>query len=393
MSGEVAIKNMTLNFGPQHPAAHGVLRLVLEMDGEVVERADPHIGLLHRGTEKLIEYKTYTQAIPYFDRLDYVSPMCQEHAFVLAVEKLLGLEVPLRGQYIRVMFDEVTRILNHLLNIPAYAMDVGAITPFLWVFEQRELLMEFYERVSGARLHAAYYRPGGVHQDLPAGLLDDLWAWSEKFPKVVDDMEGLLTENRIFKQRLVDVCPVSAEDAIAWGFTGPVLRASGVPWDLRKSQPYMVYDRMEFDIPVGKHGDCYDRYLVRVAEMRESLKIVQQCIKQMPGGPASSTDHKVMPPSRGEMKHSMEALIHHFKLYTEGYHVPAGETYTAVEAPKGEFGVYLVSDGTNKPHRCKIRAPGFPHLQAMDFLCKGYMLADSVAILGSLDIVFGEIDR
>jgi NADH-quinone oxidoreductase subunit D len=390
---ETHIKPMTMNFGPQHPAAHGVLRMVMEMDGEVVRRVDPHIGLLHRGTEKLIEYKTYTQAIPYFDRLDYVSPMCQEHAFVLAVEKLLGLEVPLRGQYIRVMFDEITRILNHLLNIPAYAMDVGAITPFLWVFEQRELLMEFYERVSGARLHAAYYRPGGVHQDLPAGLLDDLWAWSEKFPKVVDDMEGLLTNNRIFKQRLVDVCPVTAEDAIAWGFTGPVLRASGVPWDLRKSQPYMVYDRMEFDIPVGKHGDCYDRYLVRVAEMRESLKIVQQCIKQMPGGPASSTDHKVMPPSRGEMKHSMEALIHHFKLYTEGFHVPAGETYTAVEAPKGEFGVYLVSDGTNKPHRCKIRAPGFPHLQAMDFLCKGYMLADSVAILGSLDIVFGEIDR
>ena len=390
---EVSIANYMVNFGPQHPAAHGVLRLVMELDGEIVERCDPHIGLLHRGTEKLIEYKTYTQAIPYFDRLDYVSPMCQEHAFVLAVEKLLGLEVPLRGQYIRVMFDEITRILNHLLNIPAYAMDVGAITPFLWVFEQRELLMEFYERVSGARLHAAYYRPGGVHQDLPAGLLDDLWAWSEKFPKVVDDMEGLLTNNRIFKQRLVDVCPVTAEDAIAWGFTGPVLRASGVPWDLRKSQPYMVYDRMEFDIPVGKHGDCYDRYLVRVAEMRESLKIVQQCIKQMPGGPASSTDHKVMPPSRGEMKHSMEALIHHFKLYTEGYHVPAGETYTAVEAPKGEFGVYLVSDGTNKPHRCKIRAPGFPHLQAMDFVSSGHMLADVTAILGSLDLVFGEVDR
>jgi NADH-quinone oxidoreductase subunit D len=390
---EMQIKPMTMNFGPQHPAAHGVLRMVMEMDGEVVRRVDPHIGLLHRGTEKLIEYKTYTQAIPYFDRLDYVSPMCQEHAFVLAVEKLLGLEVPLRGQYIRVMFDEVTRILNHLLNIPAYAMDVGAITPFLWVFEQRELLMEFYERVSGARLHAAYYRPGGVHQDIPAGLLEDLWAWSEQFPQIVDDMEGLLTNNRIFKQRLVDVCPVSAEDAIAWGFTGPVLRASGVPWDLRKSQPYMVYDRMDFDIPVGKNGDCYDRYLVRVAEMRESLKIVRQCIKEMPGGPASSTDHKVMPPSRGEMKQSMEALIHHFKLYTEGYHVPAGETYTAIEAPKGEFGVYLVSDGTNKPHRCKIRAPGFPHLQAMDFLCKGYMLADSVAILGSLDIVFGEIDR
>ena len=390
---EMQIKPMTMNFGPQHPAAHGVLRMVMEMDGEVVRRVDPHIGLLHRGTEKLIEYKTYMQAIPYFDRLDYVSPMCQEHAFVLGVEKLLGLEVPLRGQYIRVLFDEVTRILNHLLNIPAYAMDVGAITPFLWVFEQRELLMEFYERVSGARLHAAYYRPGGVHQDIPAGLLEDLAAWCDQFPKVVDDMEGLLTENRIFKQRLVDVCPVSAEDAIAWGFTGPVLRASGVPWDLRKSQPYMVYDRMDFDIPVGKNGDCYDRYLVRVAEMRESLKIVRQCIEQMPGGPASSNDHKVTPPSRGEMKNSMESLIHHFKLYTEGFHVPAGETYTAVEAPKGEFGVYLVSDGTNKPHRCKIRAPGFPHLAAMDFLCKGYMLADSVAILGSLDIVFGEIDR
>ena len=390
---ETHIKPMTMNFGPQHPAAHGVLRMVMEMDGEIVRRVDPHIGLLHRGTEKLIEYKTYTQAIPYFDRLDYVSPMCQEHAFVLGVEKLLGLEVPLRGQYIRVLFDEVTRILNHLLNIPAYAMDVGAITPFLWVFEQRELLMEFYERVSGARLHAAYYRPGGVHQDLPAGLLEDIWDWSEKFPEIVDNMETLLTDNRIFKQRLVDVCPVSAEDAIAWGFTGPVLRASGVPWDLRKAQPYMVYDRMDFDIPVGKHGDCYDRYLVRVAEMRESLKIVRQCIKEMPGGPASSTDHKVTPPSRGQMKNSMESLIHHFKLYTEGFHVPAGETYTAVEAPKGEFGVYLVSDGTNKPHRCKIRAPGFPHLQALDFLCKGYMLADSVAILGSLDIVFGEIDR
>jgi NADH-quinone oxidoreductase subunit D len=390
---DVQIKPMTMNFGPQHPAAHGVLRMVMEMDGEVVRRVDPHIGLLHRGTEKLIEYKTYMQAIPYFDRLDYVSPMCQEHAFVLGVEKLLGLEVPLRGQYIRVLFDEITRILNHLLNIPAYAMDVGAVTPFLWVFEQRELLMEFYERVSGARLHAAYYRPGGVHQDLPAGLLEDIWDWSEQFPGIVDNMETLLTDNRIFKQRLVDVCPVSAEDAIAWGFTGPVLRASGVPWDLRKAQPYMVYDRMDFDIPVGKNGDCYDRYLVRVAEMRESLKIVRQCIKEMPGGPASSTDHKVTPPKRGEMKQSMESLIHHFKLYTEGFHVPAGETYTAVEAPKGEFGVYLVSDGTNKPHRCKIRAPGFPHLAAMDFLCKGYMLADSVAILGSLDIVFGEIDR
>jgi NADH-quinone oxidoreductase subunit D len=378
---EIQIKPLTMNFGPQHPAAHGVLRMVMEMDGEVVRRIDPHIGLLHRGTEKLIEYKTYVQAIPYFDRLDYVSPMNQEHAFVLAVEKLMGLEVPARGQYIRVLFDEITRILNHLLNIPAYAMDVGAVTPFLWAFEERELLMEFYERVSGARLHAAYYRPGGVHQDLPAGILDDIWAWSEKFPRVVSDIEGLLTENRIFKQRLVDIGIVSAEDAI------------GVPWDLRKAQPYMVYDKMDFDIPVGKSGDCYDRYLVRVEEMRQSLKIIRQCIQNMPGGPATSVDRKVTPPPRGEMKRSMEALIHHFKLYTEGFHVPAGETYTAVEAPKGEFGVYLVSDGSNKPYRCKIRAPGFPHLQAMEFCSKGHMLADSVAILGSMDIVFGEIDR
>ncbi len=390
---ETQIKPLTMNFGPQHPAAHGVLRMVMEMDGEVVRRIDPHVGLLHRGTEKLIEYKTYLQAIPYFDRLDYVSPMCQEHAFVLAVEKLLGLEVPARGQYIRVLFDEITRILNHLLNIPAYAMDVGAVTPFLWAFEERELLMEFYERVSGARLHAAYYRPGGVHQDLPAGILDDIAAWAAKFPRVISDLEGLLTENRIFKQRLVDIGVVSAEDAIAWGFTGPMLRASGVPWDLRKSQPYMVYDKMDFDIPVGHSGDCYDRYLVRVAEMKESLKIINQCIQQMPGGPASSVDRKVTPPPRGEMKRSMEALIHHFKLYTEGFHVPAGEVYAAVEAPKGEFGVYLVSDGSNKPYRCKIRAPGFPHLQAMEFCSKGYMLADSVAILGSMDIVFGEIDR
>ncbi len=390
---ETQIRPLTMNFGPQHPAAHGVLRMVMEMDGEVVRRIDPHIGLLHRGTEKLIEYKTYVQAIPYFDRLDYVSPMCQEHAFVLAIEKLMGLEVPARGQYIRVLFDEITRILNHLLNIPAYAMDVGAVTPFLWAFEERELLMEFYERVSGARLHAAYYRPGGVHQDLPAGILDDIWAWSERFPKVVDDIEGLLTDNRIFKQRLVDVGTVSAEDAIAWGFTGPMLRASGVAWDLRKAQPYMVYDKMDFDIPVGRNGDCYDRYLVRVAEMRQSLKIMRQCIQNMPGGPATSVDRKVTPPSRGDMKRSMEALIHHFKLYTEGFHVPPGETYTAIEAPKGEFGVYLVSDGSNKPYRCKIRAPGFAHLQAIEFCSKGHMLADSVAILGSMDIVFGEVDR
>jgi NADH-quinone oxidoreductase subunit D len=390
---ETHIKPMTMNFGPQHPAAHGVLRMVMEMDGEIVRRIDPHIGLLHRGTEKLIEYKTYLQAIPYFDRLDYVSPMCQEHAYVLAIEKLMGLEVPERGLYIRTLFDEITRILNHLLNVPAYAMDVGAVTPFLWAFEERELLMEFYERVSGARLHAAYYRPGGVHADLPAGILDDIWAWSEKFPKVLQDLEGLLTENRIFKQRLVDIAPVSGEDAIAWGFTGPVLRASGVPWDLRKSQPYAAYDKVEFGIPVGKNGDCYDRYLVRVEEMKQSNAIIRQCVKAMPGGPASSVDRKVAPPKRGEMKQSMEALIHHFKLYTEGFHVPEGEAYAAVEAPKGEFGVYLVSDGTNRPYRCKIRAPGFPHLAAMDFLSKGYMLADSVAILGSLDIVFGEIDR
>jgi NADH-quinone oxidoreductase subunit D len=390
---EVQIKPMTMNFGPQHPAAHGVLRLVMEMDGEVVERLDPHIGLLHRGTEKLIEYKTYVQAIPYFDRLDYVSPMCQEHAFVLAVEKLLGLEVPLRGQYIRVLFDEITRILNHLLNIPAYAMDVGAVTPFLWAFEQRELLMEFYERVSGARLHAAYYRPGGVHQDLPAGITADIAAWAEKFPAVLDDIEGLLTENRIFKQRLVDIGKVSAKDALDWGFTGPMLRASGFAWDLRKAQPYMVYDRMKFEIPIGKNGDCYDRYLVRIEEMRQSLKIIKQCVAEMPDGPHCSTDRKIAPPPRAEMKRSMEALIHHFKLYTEGFHVPPGETYTAVEAPKGEFGVYLVSDGSNKPYRCKIRAPGFAHLQAMDFICRGHMLADSVAILGSMDIVFGEVDR
>ena len=387
------IKTMTINFGPQHPAAHGVLRMVMEMDGEVVERIDPHIGLLHRGTEKLIEHKTYLQAIPYFDRLDYVSPMCQEHAFVMSAEKLLGIETPRRGQFIRVMFDEITRLLNHLLNVPAYALDVGAMTPMLWAFEQRELLMEFYERVCGARLHAAYYRVGGVHQDLPAGLSEDIMAWTEQFPSFIDDMETLLTENRIFKQRSVDIGVVSAEDAMAWGFTGPMLRGSGVAWDLRKAQPYDVYAEMDFDIPVGKNGDCYDRYLVRVEEMRQSLRIIQQCVEKMPEGPVLSEDGKVAPPRRGEMKQSMEALIHHFKLYTEGVHVPSGETYTSVEAPKGEFGVYLVADGTNKPYRCKIRAPGFAHLAAMDFLCKGHMLADSVAVLGSMDIVFGEIDR
>ena len=387
------IKTMTINFGPQHPAAHGVLRMVMEMDGEVVERIDPHIGLLHRGTEKLIEYKTYMQAIPYFDRLDYVSPVCQEHAFVLAAERLLGIEPPRRGQFIRVLFDEITRILNHLLNVPALAMDVGAMTPMLWAFEQRELLMEFYERVCGARLHAAYYRVGGVHQDMPAGMADDLLKWIDQFPKFIDDMETLLTENRIFKQRCVDIGIVSAEDAMAWGFTGPMLRGSGVAWDLRKAQPYDVYDEIDFDIPIGKNGDCYDRYLVRVEEMRQSLSIMKQCIEMMPDGPVLSEDGKVSPPRRGDMKQSMEALIHHFKLYTEGVHVPAGETYTAVEAPKGEFGVYLVADGTNKPYRCKIRAPGFAHLAAMDFMCKGHMLADSVAVLGSMDVVFGEIDR
>lgn len=393
MSAEVQIKPFTINFGPQHPAAHGVLRLILEMDGEIVERADPHIGLLHRGTEKLIEHKSYLQAIPYFDRLDYVSPMNQEHAFALAVEKLLKITPPIRAQYIRVMFSEITRILNHLLNITTFAIDVGAITPSLWAFEEREKLMEFYERVSGARMHANYFRPGGVHQDLPQGLTEDIWAYTENFPKFLSDIENLLSENPIFKQRTVDIGIVSKEQAMAWGFTGPMLRASNVAWDLRKSQPYDVYDKMEFDVPVGLTGDCYARYLVRMAEMLESNKIIRQCLKQMPQGPIKVDDRKIAPPPRAEMKSSMEALIHHFKLYTEGYHVPAGETYTAVEAPKGEFAVYLVSDGTNKPYRCKIRAPGFAHLQGSDFMCKGHMLADAVAIIGSMDIVFGEIDR
>ncbi len=390
---ETQIKPLTLNFGPQHPAAHGVLRLVLEMDGEVIERADPHIGLLHRGTEKLIEYKTYLQALPYFDRLDYVSPMNQEHAFALAVEKLLGIEVPPRSQYIRVLYSEIGRILNHLLNITTFAIDVGAMTPLLWGFEQREKLMEFYERASGARLHAAYFRPGGVHQDLPAGLLEDIGEFCETFPQVVDDFETLLTDNRIFRQRTVDVGAISAEDAYDWGFSGPCLRASGVPWDLRRAQPYECYEDLDFLIPVGKNGDCFDRYLVRIEEMRQSVKIMQQCIEKMPGGPVYVQNTKITPPKRGEMKRSMEALIHHFKLYTEGYHVPAGETYTGVEAPKGEFAVYLVSDGTNQPYKCKIRAPSFAFLAALDFLCRGHMLADSVAIIGSLDVVFGEIDR
>ena len=390
---ETQIQNMTVNFGPQHPATHGVLRLVLELDGEVVERADPHIGLLHRGTEKLIEHKTYLQAMPYFDRLDYVAPMNQEHTFVLAVEKLADVDVPVRAKYIRVLFDEIGRILNHLLNVTTQAMDVGALTPTLWGFEEREKLMVFYERVSGARLHAAYYRIGGVHQDLPAGLAEDIAEWCTPFLKVIDDIEGLLTENRIFKQRNADIGIVTGEEAMDWGFSGVMLRGSNVAWDLRKAQPYEVYDELDFDIPVGKNGDCYDRYLCRIEEMRQSVRLIRQCLERMPSGPVMSTDRKVSPPPRAEMKSSMEALIHHFKLYTEGFHVPPGETYTAVEAPKGEFGVYLIADGTNSPYKCKIRAPGFAHLQSLDFMTKGHLIADTVAVIGTQDIVFGEIDR
>ncbi len=386
-------QNITINFGPQHPAAHGVLRLILELDGEVVERVDPHIGLLHRGTEKLIEHKTYLQSVPYFDRLDYVAPMNQEHAFALAVEKMLGVTVPARGQYIRILFSEVGRILSHLLNVTTQAMDVGALTPPLWGFEEREKLMVFYERASGARLHAAYVRPGGVHQDLPQDLLDDMYAFCHTFPKVLDDIDGLLTGNRIFKQRNVDVGIVPQAEALARGFSGVMLRGSGLAWDLRRNQPYECYNDFEFDIPLGKNGDCYDRYLVRMEEMRQSVRIMKQCLEKMPKGEVSVNDHKITPPKRAEMKRSMEALIHHFKLYTEGYHVPAGQVYAAVEAPKGEFGVYLVADGSNKPYRCKIKAPGFAHLQAMHWLCKGHQLADVSAILGSIDIVFGEIDR
>jgi NADH-quinone oxidoreductase subunit D len=389
----VEIDSHAMNFGPQHPAAHGVLRLILEMDGEVVERADPHIGLLHRGTEKLIEYKTYMQAVPYFDRLDYVSPMCEEHAFALATEKLLGIEVPERGQWIRVLFAEITRVLNHLLNVTTYALDVGAITPSLWGFEEREKLMEFYEAASGARLHANYFRPGGVSRDLPAGLEERIAAWAEGFPKFLGELEELLTNNRIWKQRTVDIGVMSAEAALAWGFSGPCLRASGVPWDLRRSQPYDKYAEVDFLVPVGRNGDCYDRYLMRLAEMRESVKIIKQCLGKMKPGPVKVQDRKFSPPRRAEMKQSMEALIHHFKLYTEGYHVPAGATYTVVESPKGEFGVYLVADGTNRPYRCKIRPTGFAFLQAIDVMAKRHMLADAVAIIGSLDIVFGEIDR
>ena len=386
-------KTMNLNFGPQHPAAHGVLRLILELDGEVIERADPHIGLLHRGTEKLIEHKTYTQAIPYFDRLDYVAPMNQEHAFAMAVEKLLKIEVPIRAQYIRVVFCEIGRILSHILNITTQALDVGALTPSLWGFEEREKLMVFYERVSGSRLHANYFRPGGVHIDLPTGLADDIYKFCETFPDVINDLETLLTDNRIFKQRNVDIGIVSKQEALDHGFSGVMLRGSGVPWDLRKSNPYECYNEFDFKIPVGKNGDCYDRYLCRIEEMKESISIMKQALKKMPEGPVMTANTKVGPPKRKEMKMSMEALINHFKLYTEGYHVPKGEVYTAVEAPKGEFGVYLVSDGSNKPYRCKIKAPGFTHLQAMNYMIKGHMLADVPAVLGSMDIVFGEVDR
>ena len=394
---EQSIRNFSINFVPQHPAAHGVLRLVLELDGEVVTRVDPHIGLLHRGTEKLIEAKTYLQAVPYFDRLDYVAPMNQEHAYALAVEKLLKVQVPKRGQLIRVLYSEIGRILSHILNVTTQAMDVGALTPPLWGFEEREKLMIFYERASGSRMHAAFVRPGGVHQDLTEKLVEDIGKWCDPFLKVCDDLETLLTENRIFKQRNVDIGVVSIETGLAWGFSGVMVRGSGAPWDLRKSQPYECYEELDFDIPIGKNGDCYDRYLIRMEEMRQSTKIMKQCVEQLLGkeksGPVSSLQGKIVPPKRGDMKRSMEALIHHFKLYTEGYHVPAGEVYAAVEAPKGEFGVYLVSDGSNKPYRCRIRAPGFAHLQAMDFMCRGHMLADVSAILGSLDIVFGEVDR
>lgn len=393
MSRDVQIKNLTLNFGPQHPAAHGVLRLVLEMDGEVVERADPHIGLLHRGTEKLIEHKTYLQALPYFDRLDYVSPMALEHCYSMAVEKLLGCKVPLRAQCLRVIFCELTRILNHILNVTTQAIDIGATTPLLWMFEEREKILEFYERASGARFHSAYIRPGGVHQDIPAGMEHEIDAFCNGFGAIIDDVEGLLTNNRIWKQRTVDVGVVTAEEAQAWGFSGPMLRGSGIAWDLRKSQPYEIYGELDFDLPIGKNGDCYDRYLCRMEEMRQSLRIIKQCVARLPKGPVMVEDPKITPPKRELMKQSMEALIHHFKLYTEGYHVPAGETYTAVEAPKGEFGVFLVSDDTNRPYRCKIRAPGFAHLQGLDFMSKGHMLADVSAIIGTLDVVFGEIDR
>jgi NADH dehydrogenase (ubiquinone) Fe-S protein 2 len=394
ISNEVReIKNFTLNFGPQHPSAHGVLRLILELDGEIVEKADPHIGLLHRGTEKLIEYKNYTQALPYFDRLDYVSMMAQEHAYSLAVEKLLRCDMPIRAQYIRVLFSEITRILNHLLAISTHALDVGAMTPMLWAFEEREKLMEFYERVSGARLHSAYVRPGGVSQDLPIGLSEDIYIFANHFAHRLDEMEEMLTGNRIWKQRLVDVGVVTYDQALAWGFTGVMMRGSGLSWDLRKNQPYEIYEDLEFDIPVGTNGDCYDRYCIRINEMRESLRLIIQCLNKLPEAPVVVDDAKIVPPSRIDMKESMESLIHHFKYFTENYSVPEGETYTSVEAPKGEFGVYLVSNGSSNPYRCKIRAPGFSHLQGLDFMARGHMIADVVTIIGTQDIVFGEVDR
>ncbi|MFS2109030.1 NADH-quinone oxidoreductase subunit D [Sphingomonas sp. Sphisp140] len=392
--GDTEIANYTINFGPQHPAAHGVLRLVTELDGEIIERIDPHIGLLHRGTEKLIEYKTYTQALPYFDRLDYCSPLGMEYSYVLAVEKLLDLEVPLRGQYLRVFFAELTRICNHMLNLGSHVMDVGAMTPNLWMFEIREDCMNFLERASGARMHSNWFRVGGVRQDVPLKLLTDIAEWLDtRLPRLFGDAISLVAENRIFLQRNVDIAVVSREDAVAWGFSGPMIRGAGIPWDIRKSQPYDVYDRVEFDIPVGTRGDCYDRFMVRVEEVYQSARIMKQCLQQMPEGPVLTLDRKVAPPRRGEMKQSMEALIHHFKLFSEGYHVPAGDVYVATESPKGEFGVYLVSDGSNKPYRCKIRPTAFSHLQAMDFMSRGHMLADITAILGALDIVFGECDR
>jgi NADH-quinone oxidoreductase subunit D len=386
-------KTTTINFGPQHPAAHGVLRLILEMDGEVINKADPHIGLLHRGTEKLIEHKTYTQAIPYFDRLDYVSPMCQEHAFALSVEKLLKCEVPKRAQYIRVLFSELTRILNHTMNIGTQAVDLGATTPLLWLFEEREKIMEFYERVSGSRMHSNYFRPGGVASDLPEGLLEDIAIFNGQFLKQLADVETLLNNNRVWKQRLVGVGVVSQKQAMDWGFSGPMLRGSGIEWDLRKSNPYEVYEEMDFDVPVGKDGDCYDRYLVRIEEMYQSVRIIDQCLAKIPKGEVHSLDMKISPPRRKDMKNSMEDMIHHFKLYTEGYNVPNGEVYGVVEAPKGEFGVYLYADGSNKPYRCRIKAPGFAHLQGLDFMTRGHLMADVVAVISSLDIVFGEIDR
>ncbi|XP_071095648.1 NADH-ubiquinone oxidoreductase 49 kDa subunit-like [Haliotis cracherodii] len=390
---EKQVQNLTLNFGPQHPAAHGVLRLVLTLDGETVVRADPHIGLLHRGTEKLIEYKTYLQALPYFDRLDYVSMMCNEQCYSLAVEKLLNIEVPERAKWIRTLFGEITRLLNHMMAIGTHALDVGAMTPFFWLFEEREKLMEFYERVSGARMHAAYVRPGGVSLDMPLGLMDDIFEFIEKFGQRIDEVDDLLTMNRIWKARTVDIGIISAEDALNYGFSGVMLRGSGIKWDLRKTQPYDAYDRVDFDIPIGRIGDCYDRYLIRMEEMRQSLRIIHQCLNKMPPGEVRVDDNKISPPKRAEMKESMESLIHHFKLYSEGYQVPPGSTYTAIEAPKGEFGVYLVSDGTNRPYRCKIKAPGFAHLAGLDKMSRKHMLADVVAIIGTLDVVFGEVDR